>query len=64
MSTELFPSGSCCTVAYLHSCYLAIDLHVTIFSPEGFFQGHITLHYVGTLGLAFKSTYSFHYISK
>jgi hypothetical protein len=30
VSTELFPSNGCCTVASLHSCYLAIGLHVTI----------------------------------
>jgi hypothetical protein len=24
MSTELFPSNGCCTVACLHSCYLAV----------------------------------------
>jgi hypothetical protein len=32
VSTELFPSNSCCTVACLHSRYLAVDLHVTILS--------------------------------
>jgi phosphate starvation-inducible membrane PsiE len=31
MSTELFPSNGCYTVACLHSCYLAMGLHVTIF---------------------------------
>jgi hypothetical protein len=30
VSTGLFPSNSCCTVPCLHSCYLAIGLHVTI----------------------------------
>jgi hypothetical protein len=29
VSTELFPSNGCCTVACLDSCYLAMDLHVT-----------------------------------
>jgi hypothetical protein len=29
MSTELFPSKGCCTVACLYSCYLAMGLHVT-----------------------------------
>jgi hypothetical protein len=28
--TDLFPSNSCCTVTCLHSCYLAMGLHVTI----------------------------------
>jgi hypothetical protein len=28
--TELFPSNSCYTVACLHSCHLAMGLHVTI----------------------------------
>jgi hypothetical protein len=31
MSTELFPSNGCCTVACLHRCYLAMGLHFTIF---------------------------------
>jgi hypothetical protein len=31
MSTELFLSNGCCTVACLHSCYLEMGLHVTIF---------------------------------
>jgi hypothetical protein len=26
MSTELFPSNGCCTVACLHTCYLAMGL--------------------------------------
>jgi hypothetical protein len=30
VSTELFPSNGCCTVACLHSCYLAMRLQVTI----------------------------------
>jgi hypothetical protein len=30
MSTKLFPSNSCFTVAHLHSCYLAVGLHVTV----------------------------------
>jgi hypothetical protein len=30
MSTELFPSNGCCTVDCLHSCYLAMGLHVTL----------------------------------
>jgi hypothetical protein len=30
VSTELFPGNGCCTVACLHSCYLAMGLHVTI----------------------------------
>jgi hypothetical protein len=30
MFAELFPSSGCCTVAYLHSCYLAVGLHVTV----------------------------------
>jgi hypothetical protein len=30
VSTELFPSNGCCAVACLHSCYLAVGLHVTI----------------------------------
>jgi hypothetical protein len=30
VSTELFPSNGCCTVACLHSCYLAVGLHATI----------------------------------
>jgi hypothetical protein len=30
VSTELFPSNDCCTVACLHSCYLALGLHVTV----------------------------------
>jgi hypothetical protein len=34
VSTELFPSNSCSTVACLHSCYLAMGLHVTV----SFFQ--------------------------
>jgi hypothetical protein len=28
--TELFPSNGCCTVACLHSCYLALGLHLTM----------------------------------
>jgi hypothetical protein len=32
VSTELFPWYSCCTVACLHSCYLAMGLHVTIYT--------------------------------
>jgi hypothetical protein len=30
VSTELLPSNGCCTIAYLHSCYLAMGLHVTV----------------------------------
>jgi hypothetical protein len=30
--TELFPSNGCYSVACLHSCYLAMGVHVTIFS--------------------------------
>jgi hypothetical protein len=30
VSTEIFPSNACCTVACLHSCYLATSLHVTL----------------------------------
>jgi hypothetical protein len=30
VSTELFRSNSCCTVAYLHTCYLAMGMQVTI----------------------------------
>jgi hypothetical protein len=30
VSTELFRSNGCCTAACLHSCYLAMDLHVTV----------------------------------
>jgi hypothetical protein len=30
VSTELFPSNGCCTVACLYRCYLATGLHVTI----------------------------------
>jgi hypothetical protein len=30
VSTELFPSNGCSTVACLHSCYLAMVLHVPI----------------------------------
>jgi hypothetical protein len=30
VSTDLFPSNGCCTVACLHNCYLAMGLHVTI----------------------------------
>jgi hypothetical protein len=30
VSTELFPSNGCCTVACLHSCYLATGLHVPV----------------------------------
>jgi hypothetical protein len=29
--TELFPSNGCYTVPCLHSCYLAMGLHVTLF---------------------------------
>jgi hypothetical protein len=32
VSTELFPSNGCCTVACLHSCCLAMGLHVTVYS--------------------------------
>jgi hypothetical protein len=32
--TELFPSNGCCTVASLHSRYVAMSLHVTICSNE------------------------------
>jgi hypothetical protein len=28
VSTELFPSNGCCTVVCLHSCHLAMGLHV------------------------------------
>jgi hypothetical protein len=31
LSTELFPSNGCFIVACLHSCYLALGLHVTIY---------------------------------
>jgi hypothetical protein len=37
VSTELFPSNGCCTVACLHSCYLAMGLHVTIFTAKFIF---------------------------
>jgi hypothetical protein len=30
VSTELFSNKSCCSVACLHSCWLAVGLHVTI----------------------------------
>jgi hypothetical protein len=30
VSTELYPSNSCCTVTCVHSCYLAMGLRVTI----------------------------------
>jgi hypothetical protein len=30
VSTELFPNNGCCTVACLHSCYLAMLSHVTV----------------------------------
>jgi hypothetical protein len=30
VSTELFPSSGYCTVASLHSCYLAMRLHITV----------------------------------
>jgi hypothetical protein len=30
VSTEPFPNNGCCTVAWLHSCYLAVGPHVTI----------------------------------
>jgi hypothetical protein len=36
VSTKLFPNNGRCTVSCLHSCYLAMSLHVTIlqtFSP-------------------------------
>jgi hypothetical protein len=32
MPTELFPSDGCCAVTCLHSCYLAMVLHVAVFS--------------------------------
>jgi hypothetical protein len=31
VSTDMFPSNGCCTVACLHSCYIAMSLHVTLF---------------------------------
>jgi hypothetical protein len=31
-STELFPNNGCCSVACLHSSYLAMGLHVTTYS--------------------------------
>jgi hypothetical protein len=37
MSTELFPSNGCYIVSCLHSCYLVVDLHVTIsYCPNQF----------------------------
>jgi hypothetical protein len=45
-STELFPSISCRSVARLHSCYLAVCLHVKIYLAT---QNIRTLHSV-TLG--------------
>jgi hypothetical protein len=30
VSTESFPSNGCCNIACLHSCYLAMGLHVTV----------------------------------
>jgi hypothetical protein len=34
VSSELFPSNGCCTIACLQICYLAMGLHVTI-SKQG-----------------------------
>jgi hypothetical protein len=31
VSTELFPSNGCCTVACLHNCYLAKGSHVAVY---------------------------------
>jgi hypothetical protein len=33
VSTELFPSNGCCTAACLHSCYLAMGIHITLLRP-------------------------------
>jgi hypothetical protein len=51
VSTELFPSNSCCTVTCLHSCYLAVGLHVTVCywyimqtNREGIAQTECCLH--------------------
>jgi hypothetical protein len=30
VSTQLFPSNGCCTIACLHRCYLVVGLHVTV----------------------------------
>jgi hypothetical protein len=32
VSTELFPSNGCCTVACVHSCYLPMGLQVTLYN--------------------------------
>jgi hypothetical protein len=31
VSTELYPSSGCCTVACLHGSYMTVGLHVTVF---------------------------------
>jgi hypothetical protein len=34
ISTQLFPNNGCCTVTCLHSCFLTMCLHVTLFKPR------------------------------
>jgi hypothetical protein len=42
VSTELFPSNACCTVARLHSCYLAMGLLVKLIT----IKKHVTKCYM------------------
>jgi hypothetical protein len=53
VSTELFPSNSCFAVTRLHNCYLAMDLHDTIFNTLRSTQPPIQWA-LGSLSLAWK----------
>jgi hypothetical protein len=51
MSTELFPSDRCCVVTSLHSCSLAMGLHVTMCT----YMYHLTYSDI-SLGTVFSFT--------
>jgi hypothetical protein len=38
LSTDLLHSNGRCTVAYLHSCYMAVGLHVTVRTSGRYFK--------------------------
>jgi hypothetical protein len=44
VSTELFPSNSWCTVTCLHSCYLAIGPHATMYEFSGSYGNELSDH--------------------
>jgi hypothetical protein len=49
VSTELFPSNGCCTVACLHSCYLTTGLHITELSVQNISVGSSYVEEASTL---------------